>query len=93
MVEKIKKKIKVYCVNCGYYIYAVYDNTDKCVAPGNVVIEYKDSYERPGIQTMYLRNPQVKNRINNCPDYKRSWLWAIWNSFWAIFRRGGGWSG
>ena len=91
--KKDNKQKKVYCVNCRYYIYSIYDANDLCVAPNNVTLIYADSYERKNVQTSYKKHPKAKNRNNNCTDYKLSIIWRIINSFLGIFRRGGGWDG
>jgi hypothetical protein len=93
LIPAKQHKRKVYCVNCRYYIYSTYTSNDICVAPNNVLLEYKDSYERKSVQTTYLRHPRAKNRSNNCPDYKLSIWWRVINTFLALFRRGGGWNG
>lgn len=90
---KLPKKKKIYCVNCGNYIYSIYYDNDLCVSSSNVQLEYKDSYERKSVQTTYLKSPRVKNRLNNCVDYKRSLFWGVLNFCFGLLRRGGGWDG
>lgn len=87
MAVKAASKKKVYCIHCKHYVYDVYQKDDDvCLAPNNIELKFIDSYERPKLQKKYLQFPWIKNKKNDCPDYRRSLMRWFMNEIAAGWR-------
>ena len=66
---------KVYCKNCKYYILTKDAWGKKEYPECKLTKEKKVTFEK--VETVFGIPPSIKNKKNNCSDYKNKW-WKIW---------------
>lgn len=62
---------KVYCKNCKYYILTRDAWDIKCWPECKLTKEKKSTFEK--VKTVFGLDPSIKNKKNDCSDYRRKW--------------------